>query len=181
MQSSVKTEGARDRISDRAVDTCRPSDRVISGLRGIQFRESVTSWLHRIVFLAPRPQWVIRVDMAMSALSSAIDGTGHYHVRPRPVCLRPSCVRPANNGHNRRSSGVPVSVERAGIRQAAGYNLRYQARFSAANGLFDAANGQPFGLEARKRQRTLPKARSVDEGRKFIQPVPSAAPQTSYR
>jgi hypothetical protein len=72
-------------------------------------------------------------------------------------------------------------VNEAGIRQAAGYNLRYQARFSAANGLFDAANGQPFGLEARKRQRTLPKARSVDEGRKFIQPVPSASPQTSYR
>ena len=46
--------------------------------------------------------WVIRVDMAMSALSSAIDGTGHYHVRPRPVCLWPSCVRSANNGHNRR-------------------------------------------------------------------------------
>jgi hypothetical protein len=31
-------------------------------------------------------------------------------------------------------------VNEAGIRQAAGYNLRYQARFSDANGLFDAAN-----------------------------------------
>src|SRR5215470_15022493 len=56
-------------------------------------------------------KWVIRVDLAASRLSSAIDGTGHYHVRPRPVYLWPSCVRSANNGHNRRSSGVPVSVE----------------------------------------------------------------------
>ena len=57
--------------------------------------------------------WVIRVDMAMSALSSAIDGTGHYHVQPRPVFLWPSCVRSANNGHNSRSSGVPTSVDLA--------------------------------------------------------------------
>jgi hypothetical protein len=44
------------------------------------------------------PLWVIRVHIAMSALSSAIHNTGHYHVRPRPVCLSPSCARSANNG-----------------------------------------------------------------------------------
>ncbi|MFL6823527.1 MAG: hypothetical protein ACJ8FA_13245 [Xanthobacteraceae bacterium] len=31
----------------------------------------------------------------MSDLSSAIHNTGHYHVRPRPVCLPSSCARSA--------------------------------------------------------------------------------------
>lgn len=43
---------------------------------------------------------VIRVDIAMSALSSAIRNTGHYHVRPRPLRLPPSCARSENNGHS---------------------------------------------------------------------------------
>ena len=47
----------------------------------------------------------------MSALSSAIHNTGHYHVRPRPVCLPPSCARSANNGHSRRSSCVLASLD----------------------------------------------------------------------
>jgi hypothetical protein len=33
--------------------------------------------------------------MAMSALSSAIHKTRHYHVRPRAVCLSYSCDRSA--------------------------------------------------------------------------------------
>ncbi len=37
--------------------------------------------------------WVIRVDIAMSALSSAIHNTGHYRVRPRAVGSSP-CERP---------------------------------------------------------------------------------------
>jgi hypothetical protein len=40
----------------------------------------------------------------MSDLSPAIHNIGHYHVRPRPVCLSPSCARSANNGHGRRST-----------------------------------------------------------------------------
>ena len=48
------------------------------------------------------PRWVTCVDMAMSDLSSAIHNTGHYHVRPRPVCLSPSCARSANNGRRLR-------------------------------------------------------------------------------
>ena len=47
----------------------------------------------------------------MSALSSAIHNTGHYHVRPRPVCLPPSCARSANNGRSRRSSCVLASID----------------------------------------------------------------------
>ena len=35
----------------------------------------------------------------MCAALSAIHNTGHFHVRPRPVCLPPSCARSANNGH----------------------------------------------------------------------------------
>jgi hypothetical protein len=42
----------------------------------------------------------------MSALSSAIHNAGHYHVRPRPVCLSPSCARSANSEHSRRGSCV---------------------------------------------------------------------------
>jgi hypothetical protein len=49
---------------------------------------------------------IIRVDIAMSGLSSAIHNTGHYHVRPRPVGLPSSCARSANNGHSRCSSCV---------------------------------------------------------------------------
>ena len=58
---------------------------------------------------------VIRVDIAMSALSSAIHNTGHYHGRPRPVCLPPSCIRSANNGHRRCSSGVLTLVDLANM------------------------------------------------------------------
>jgi hypothetical protein len=57
--------------------------------------------------------WVIRVDIARSALSSAIHNTGHYHVRPRPVCLSPSCARSAKNQHSRRSSCVLASLDLA--------------------------------------------------------------------
>jgi hypothetical protein len=57
--------------------------------------------------------WVIRVDITMCAAWSAIHNTGHYHVRLRPVWLPPSCARSANNGHSRRSSRVPASVDRA--------------------------------------------------------------------
>jgi hypothetical protein len=39
--------------------------------------------------------------------------TGQYHVRPRRVCLSPSCVRSANNGHSRRSSCVLASLDLA--------------------------------------------------------------------
>jgi len=56
---------------------------------------------------------VIRVDIAMSDLSSAIHNTGHYHVRPRPVGLSPSCVRFANKGHSRCSSCVLTSFDLA--------------------------------------------------------------------
>jgi hypothetical protein len=61
------------------------------------------------------PVWVIRGDIAMSALSSAIHNTGHYHVRPRPVCLPPSCALSANNGHSRRSPCVLASVDLANM------------------------------------------------------------------
>jgi len=47
---------------------------------------------------SPDLLWVIRVDIAMSALSSAIHNIGHYH---------------ANNGHNRRSSCVLASLDLA--------------------------------------------------------------------
>jgi hypothetical protein len=52
------------------------------------------------------PLWVMRDDIAMSALSSAIHNTGHYQVRPRPVCLPLSRAGSANNGHSRSSSCV---------------------------------------------------------------------------
>ena len=51
-----------------------------------------------------RPGWVIRVDLAVFALLSAIHNTGHYHVRPRAACLSSSCVRFAINRHSRRNS-----------------------------------------------------------------------------
>jgi hypothetical protein len=54
----------------------------------------------------------IRVDIAMSAISSAIHNTGHYHVRPRPVCLSRSCFRSAKNRHS-RSSCVLASLDLA--------------------------------------------------------------------
>jgi len=49
--------------------------------------------------------------IAMFDLSSAIHKTGHYHVRPRPVGLLPSCVRSANNGQNRHSSCALASLD----------------------------------------------------------------------
>jgi hypothetical protein len=52
---------------------------------------------------------VIRVDIGVSVLSSAIHNTGHYHGRPRPVCLPPSCARSANNWHSRRSPCVVLA------------------------------------------------------------------------
>jgi hypothetical protein len=48
--------------------------------------------LHRNDLHLACPQWLIRVDIAMSSLSSAIHSTGHYHVRPRSVCVSPSCA-----------------------------------------------------------------------------------------
>jgi hypothetical protein len=42
------------------------------------------------------------VDIAMSALSSAIHNTGHYHVRLRPVCLPPSACRASRGGSQAR-------------------------------------------------------------------------------
>ena len=47
----------------------------------------------------------------MSALSSAIHNTGHYHVQPRPACLSPCCARIANDRRNRGSSGVLASLD----------------------------------------------------------------------
>lgn len=58
---------------------------------------------------------VIRVDIAMSALSSAILNTGHSRAGPRAVCLAPPCVRSANNWHGRRSSCVLPSVDLANM------------------------------------------------------------------
>jgi hypothetical protein len=49
----------------------------------------------------------------MSALSSAIHSTGHYHVRPRPICLPLSCARSARNGHSRCSSCVLALLDLA--------------------------------------------------------------------
>ena len=68
--------------------------------------------------------WIIRVDIAMSDLSSAIHNTGHYHVRPRPVCLAPSCARSANNGPNRRSSCVLASLDLATRNATRGHQRR---------------------------------------------------------
>src|SRR6266487_6176826 len=62
---------------------------------------------------APHLDSTIRIDIAMSALSSAIHSTGHYHVRPRPICLPLSCARSANNGHSRCSSCVLASLDLA--------------------------------------------------------------------
>jgi len=64
---------------------------------------------------SPDLLWVIRVDIAMSALSSAIHNIGHYH---------------ANNGHNRRSSCVLASLDLA-TRDAA-TNLRTLVAASSA-------------------------------------------------
>src|SRR5271169_6868045 len=46
---------------------------------------------------------IIRIDIAMSALSSAFHNTGHYHVRPRPVCLSPSCETAAPRARSSQS------------------------------------------------------------------------------
>src|SRR5260370_20030787 len=78
-----------------------------------------------------------RVDIAMSDLSSAIHNTGHYHVRPRPVCLSPSCARLANNGHGRRSSCALTSLELAaryarGVTKDSAYRLQRTCAESAA-------------------------------------------------
>jgi hypothetical protein len=42
--------------------------------------------------------WVNRVDIAMSASSSAIHNTGHHHVRARPVSLSPACGKMQSTG-----------------------------------------------------------------------------------
>jgi hypothetical protein len=73
----------------------------------------------------------------MSALSSAIHNTGHYHVRPRPVCLSPSCARSANNGHGRRSSCALTSLDLAaryarGVTKDSAYRLQRTCAESAA-------------------------------------------------
>jgi hypothetical protein len=65
----------------------------------------------------------------MSVFSSAIDNTGHYHVRPRHVSLSPSCARSANNGHSYRSSCVVASLDLAtryarAVTKDSGYRLQ---------------------------------------------------------
>jgi hypothetical protein len=45
--------------------------------------------------------WVIRVDIAMSALLSAIPNTGHCHVGPRPCSCR--ALAPAADAASWRS------------------------------------------------------------------------------
>jgi hypothetical protein len=47
----------------------------------------------------------------MSDLSSATDNTGHYHVRPRPVCLSSSCARSAKHRHCSCRSRALASVD----------------------------------------------------------------------
>jgi hypothetical protein len=54
---------------------------------------------------------LISVDFATSALASAIDNTGHYHVRLGLVCLAPSCARIAYDRRNHGSSGVLSSID----------------------------------------------------------------------
>ena len=63
---------------------------------------------------------VICVDFDMSALLSAFYNTRH-RVRPRPVRLSPSCVRSANNRHNRSSSYVLASIDFAVRNATRGY------------------------------------------------------------
>jgi hypothetical protein len=68
--------------------------------------------------------WVIRVDIVMSALSSAIHKSGHYHVRPRPRLLAVFLCRSANNGHSRCSSCVLASLDLA-TREARAVTKRF--------------------------------------------------------
>jgi hypothetical protein len=74
-----------------------------------------------ILFLSTRSwgRWTRRSfgppNIDVSAVSSALHDTGNHHVRPRPICLSPSCVRSVNNGHSRRSSYRVASVDLANM------------------------------------------------------------------
>jgi hypothetical protein len=100
---------------------------------------------------------VIRVDIAMSALSSATHNTGHYRVRPRPVCLPSSCARSANNGPSRRSSCVLASLDLATgeartVTNVSAYRLQQTCERSAAgcwSGFFSIAVWQMTSQERR--------------------------------
>src|SRR5258708_33172885 len=105
--------------------------------------------------LSSLPVWVIRVDIAVSALSSAIYNTGHYSVRPRPVCLPPSCARSANNGHSRRSSCVLASLDLATrdartVTDDSAYRLQQTCERSAAGALVWFFVRSQFGEELRR-------------------------------
>jgi hypothetical protein len=65
----------------------------------------------------------------MSALTSAIHNTRHYHVRPRPVCLSSSCTGSANNGH---SSRVEVDAKEVRIMGSKSVLLRTLVAASSA-------------------------------------------------
>jgi hypothetical protein len=72
-----------------------------------------------------RQQGVIRVDIAMSALLSAIHNTGHYHIRPRRVC-RVAFLRPNRKQRARRpqllcpTCGRPGDASRTFVYQRVG-------------------------------------------------------------
>jgi hypothetical protein len=66
------------------------------------------AFVHHEKFFAEWQEWVIRDDIAMSALSSAIHNTRHYLVQPRPVLL----VVFRHPIASRRSPCVLASVER---------------------------------------------------------------------
>jgi hypothetical protein len=101
------------------------------------------------------PLRIICVDIAMSDHSSAIHNTGHYHVRPRPVCLSPSCARSANNGQSRRRSCVLASLDLATLDASAvtkdsAYRLQRTCAESAAEVLGLVFVRSQFGEGSRR-------------------------------
>jgi hypothetical protein len=70
--------------------------------------------------------------------------TGRYHVRPRPACLSPSCVRSAPNRHNRRGSCVVASVDLANMT-----HVRHGKRRHATS----VRHPRPRGRDQRRRDR----------------------------
>jgi hypothetical protein len=64
--------------------------------------------------LTPLLKWVIRVEIAMSALLSAVHITRFCHVQPMCDHFAPSCTRSANNKLN-RGTCVQASIDLAGV------------------------------------------------------------------
>jgi hypothetical protein len=134
-------------------------------------------------------RWVNQVDIAMSALSSAIHNAGHCHVRPGPVCLPPSRARSANNWHKPSQllrpgfarSATPWSENRVGLEAQ---NRRRLAairifRSGACTRLWRASVTRPTKRRSPLCSAAARAAQEISEGERKSGRPPRPGPETS--